>query len=520
MSIPTKAYSYLRFSTPEQEKGDSYRRQTQAAIEYAATHGLQLDDELRFHDRGVSGFRGANAISGKLREFIRAVEDGIIPERSFLLVENLDRISRQNPWEAMPLFQTLINSGITIVTLQDGKVWSRDELRENPYRIMESIIVMIRANEESATKSRRLKAAWTNKRANASKRVLTRKAPGWLAMREDRSGFDVIEERAAVVRTVFDMARRGIGQHKIAEILNRAGIQPFGRGKMWRRSNVVKLLAYEGVIGTLTPHTIETDEANRKIRKPEEKVQGYYPAIVSLDAWGDVQALKGGRTRNPQRGRHQTITNVLGGFGICAECGETMTKVNKGRGWQYLVCSRAKVGAGCEYRTSVYSDIEEAVLSRLPDYLKEIPVGDTAENVDTQIENAEASIDELWDEVTNLSDELASRRSPAVSERLRKAEAGLEAAKVILENLKKRRDELSSVYIQQRVQALQAAIGEKSSAEKINVCLRMVFDRAVIDRGSGLIEFVWKQGGPSAVVPFAAPKRFTSREGKAVAEHH
>ena len=30
-----KAYSYVRFSTPGQAKGDSYRRQTEAANEYA-----------------------------------------------------------------------------------------------------------------------------------------------------------------------------------------------------------------------------------------------------------------------------------------------------------------------------------------------------------------------------------------------------------------------------------------------------------------------------------------------------
>jgi len=41
-----KAYSYLRFSTPEQMKGDSFRRQTSMATAYAATHGLDLDLQL------------------------------------------------------------------------------------------------------------------------------------------------------------------------------------------------------------------------------------------------------------------------------------------------------------------------------------------------------------------------------------------------------------------------------------------------------------------------------------------
>jgi hypothetical protein len=318
---------------------------------------------------------------------------------------------------------------------------------------------------------------------------------------------------------IFDMARRGVGQHKIARLLNTEGIKPFGRGKMWRRSNVIKLLDYEGVVGTYVPHTVEVTDDNKKVRKPAEKVEHYYPPIVSLETWSDVQALRDGRPRNPQRGRHQATTNVLGGLGACAECGETMIKVNKGRGWQYLVCSRATVGAGCEYRTSRYRDVEDAVLKRLPDYLEEIPAGDAGENIDSEIENVEATIDELWEEITNLSDELALRRSIVVSERLRKAEGGLETAKERLEELRKRRTALSGAFIQQRVMALLSAIREQSSTEQINVCLRMVFDRATVDRASGLIEFSWKHGGPPAAVPYTWPRESKSTGRKPIAEH-
>ena len=55
-----KAYSYLRFSTLEQMSGDSFRRQTAAAEEYAMKHGLELDTSLTFRDLGVSAFRGRN----------------------------------------------------------------------------------------------------------------------------------------------------------------------------------------------------------------------------------------------------------------------------------------------------------------------------------------------------------------------------------------------------------------------------------------------------------------------------
>jgi Resolvase, N terminal domain len=78
-----KAYSYVRFSTPDQAKGDSYRRQSEAANEYARRHGLVLDTELTLTDLGVSAFRGANAETGALSVFLEAVKDGTIAPGSY-----------------------------------------------------------------------------------------------------------------------------------------------------------------------------------------------------------------------------------------------------------------------------------------------------------------------------------------------------------------------------------------------------------------------------------------------------
>ncbi len=96
-STATKAYSYLRFSTPEQEKGDSKRRQMDLARRYADAQGLDLDETLTFHDLGVSAFRGSN-LDAALGAFKSAVTDGRVPRGSYLLVESLDRLSRQAPW--------------------------------------------------------------------------------------------------------------------------------------------------------------------------------------------------------------------------------------------------------------------------------------------------------------------------------------------------------------------------------------------------------------------------------------
>ncbi|MBR0971873.1 recombinase family protein [Bradyrhizobium japonicum] len=63
----TKAYSYVRFSTPSQAAGASLQRQTDKAKKYALEHGLTLDTELNMMDLGVSAYRGKNAHTGGTR---------------------------------------------------------------------------------------------------------------------------------------------------------------------------------------------------------------------------------------------------------------------------------------------------------------------------------------------------------------------------------------------------------------------------------------------------------------------
>ncbi|MDX6463258.1 MAG: hypothetical protein QOE55_6955, partial [Acidobacteriaceae bacterium] len=84
------AYSYARFSTPEQDRGDSERRQIEAARQYAEQHGFVLDESIVV-DRGISAFAGKNVSEGALGEFIKRLERKKIARGSALFVESPDR---------------------------------------------------------------------------------------------------------------------------------------------------------------------------------------------------------------------------------------------------------------------------------------------------------------------------------------------------------------------------------------------------------------------------------------------
>src|SRR5690348_11123783 len=117
MSPPARAYSYIRFSSAPQGRGDSLRRQTELSERYAAKHSLVLDQSLHLRDLGVSAYDGSNVARGALGGFLRAIRQGRIAKGSYLLVESLDRLSRAQVMQALSVFTEIINAGVVLVTL-------------------------------------------------------------------------------------------------------------------------------------------------------------------------------------------------------------------------------------------------------------------------------------------------------------------------------------------------------------------------------------------------------------------
>ncbi|HLL54033.1 MAG TPA: recombinase family protein, partial [Myxococcaceae bacterium] len=173
-----KAYSYLRFSTPEQEEGDSIRRQITNTQAYARELGLELDDTLRFEDKGVSAFRGKNSSEGALAEFLENVKAGKVPEGSFLIVEALDRVSRENPYEAMDVLNGILRQGISVAVASEREVYSRESLRKHPFEMLKPLMRFQTAHEESKKKSYRTLENWKAKRDLAAQgKVMSTQGP-------------------------------------------------------------------------------------------------------------------------------------------------------------------------------------------------------------------------------------------------------------------------------------------------------------------------------------------------------
>lgn len=434
-----KAYSYLRFSTPEQSKGDSFRRQTELSRAYAKQHDLDLDETLTFKDLGVSAFRGKNVQEGALGAFLRAVEAGKIRKGSYLLVENLDRLSRDTVRSAFIQFTGILERGVNVVTLTDGKLYTAAKMDTDFGDLMFSLTTMFRAHDESALKSKRLSAAWKAKRdkAQAGDRKLTARCPAWLQLDPDRKSFTVDIARKKVVRRIFDMTIAGHGKSVISRRFNAEGVPTFGNSKGWHPSYVQKILESEAVTGVFQPMKIDTTTGKKTRKADGEPIPDYFPAVVDRVTFERARRSRTAR-RIPTGRTGQHFTNLFSGLAVCGECGAPMHYINKGagtKGGAYLVCSNARRAvSNCKARGWKYGPIEALLILCLEElnYSELFPdlTRDTRAKLqeleDTKLET-EADLARAKKQLDNLADLLIENPAqPTLKARLNTTQASFD----------------------------------------------------------------------------------------------
>jgi DNA invertase Pin-like site-specific DNA recombinase len=355
-----RAYSYIRFSSPEQLRGDSLRRQAALSEGYCRRHGLVLDDTLTLRDLGVSAFRSRNAKQGALAAFLQAVKAGKVEPGSVLVIESLDRLSRDRIRAAVRLFSDILDTGVSIVTLTPEREYTPENTTDLA-GLLEPLVHMSRAYEESRMKSERARAVWDGKRQRAARQKMTGNCPGWLRPNADRTGFEAVPEGAGVVRRIFHMAADGHGIGSIAKTLNAGGVPGIGRQKrLWHPSFVAKVLGNREVLGEFQPH----EWRDGKRVPAGDPIRGYYPAVVTEREWYAAQQAKA--DRKIERGpKGKGVANLFTGLLRDARDGQTMTVVDKGKRspGPVLVSTGAQRGqAGSKYLSFPYGVVEEAFL--------------------------------------------------------------------------------------------------------------------------------------------------------------
>ncbi|QNI04461.1 recombinase family protein [Halomonas sp. SH5A2] len=337
-----KAIAYVRYSSAVQSKGDSIDRQTSPLEAFEARFNVKIDEI--YTDEAVSSYTGDNIKKGRFSEILEKIESGEIEKGSFLIVESIDRISRQSIDITSDILYSILNKGINIYTTNDERLYSKeDENRDLENYLMIGLIAK-RSHEESKTKSKRRKSAWNKAKRLAEEQgkvfSTQQNTPYGLAVINGK--FEIIEDEAKEIRFIIENLKyEGVNStiKKVNEWSKRK----------WKANNIGHFMKNQYIRGV---YRAQKRENGKKVH--EQYIENYYPAIVSETAFYEAkEAMKNRETKKEYGNKAKGNLNIFKHCIKCSGCGSTMIFMKnrnpRGVWYSYYACeSKKEKKTGCE----------------------------------------------------------------------------------------------------------------------------------------------------------------------------
>jgi site-specific DNA recombinase len=178
--------------------------------------------------------------------------------------------------------------------------------------------------------------------------------------------------------------------------------RPFGKESvraMLQRRFYTGVVVYYGV-----------DERGRKRKRGDFQAlfPGKHPALVSVEDFERVQALRRQFSCRTRRGNSRPNIYPLSGLLICDSCGRTMRASRSGRRRYYRDTTRIEHSGHCDQPTLKAKDIEQQVLDLVcslklpPDWENLVRSKMLSPKQQTEIASREHELEERWARVTEL----------------------------------------------------------------------------------------------------------------------
>lgn len=355
------AFSYLRVSTQEQahDGRSGIDRQSGSFLPFCHRHGLTPNPD-QLVDRGLSAFHGRHRARGVLAAFIDAAERGSIPAGSVLVVEDLDRFSREAASHSEQLLHRLWDLGLALGIVRDDLIVDRHRYDNDIAVRLQLLVRRDAAHDYSRKLSERVKAASDRRvdRALAGEPVLPHCRPQWLDYDEQSQTFTV-NSRWPTYRRIVDLCLAGVGQSRSAAILNAEGHRN-ARGGLWAAGAVGQVLRDRRLIGERQWCELQVQPDGRRKRVPTKVQAGFFPPVITTEEFDRCQQLMRVRNAYHSRRSHHTDLrkNLFQGVLRCP-CGELYSlmtqKKPSGASHSYLVC-KAKAKGACKIRNHRYDE--------------------------------------------------------------------------------------------------------------------------------------------------------------------
>lgn len=330
------AYAYLRVSSSEQaEDGRSgLPRQIRHVHEVCVQQGLKVAWDMVFADDHTGfEFRDRPGLSLLRREYSSDRRRG-----SFVVIEHIDRLSRNADWHQGYLLDEMKQYGLQAVFWKafSGRI-ERAVMGAVAQDAMEQAIVRMNAGKVEKARSGRITAVSTSAYAYRKVDSTGHESP---KARQD-THYAIYEPEAQVVRYIFDqLVFHGSNLRQIARELHEK-FPPPKRAEFWRYSAVRRIIAnpiYKGEFAAFrqkevkvivpTKDGLSTRVVKKRVIRPKEEwIIVPVPAIIDSEVWELAnQILKKNQETSSRNGKNRYL---LTGLIRCAKCGRTYIGWNK-----------------------------------------------------------------------------------------------------------------------------------------------------------------------------------------------
>ena len=308
----------------------------------------------------------------KMLELLEEVKQGLYDA---VLVMDIDRLGRGNMQDQGLILDTFKQSKTKIITPR--KVYDLSNEFDEEYSEFEAFM----ARKELKLITRRMQRGRI-KSVEEGKCISSNAPFGYKFEFEGKNRFLVVDdEKANIVKIIFDMYLEGLGAYKIANYLNSLGYKT-STGRDWYEKGIRDIIKNKAYCGYIVWNKVER-KRNSSRRSPEKQIEslGLHEPIISEDIWNKAQEMRTKRSISPVHD-NKKLTNPVAGLVKCKLCGATLTASSStygGKKVKFLSCKT------CYKVAAVKLDIfESEVINSLEGILNtyKLYLNDDIENYD------------------------------------------------------------------------------------------------------------------------------------------
>lgn len=325
---------YLRISVEEERRekeSNSITNQRKLLSDYVRSN----HDMVFVKEYIDDGFTGTNFERPGFKTMIQDAMDGKI---NCIIVKDLSRFGREHIDTERYIIRVFRDMGVRFIAVCDDY----DSLVKG-YDMMFSIRNLF--NEHYAQDiSQKCQSAFKAKQ-RSGEFIGAFASYGYVKSKKNKHMLELDPYAAGIVKKIFSLYLHGMGQVRIARVLNEEGVlcpseykkqngdnyrnaKRLDKTNYWTYSTVHKILKHEMYTGTMIQGKTKREMHGKPYLLDESewiKVENTHPAIIEREEWEKVQKLMKQKTTDLGFDENQS---VFAGFLKCGDCGRAMCKKN------------------------------------------------------------------------------------------------------------------------------------------------------------------------------------------------